>query len=783
MKQETLKMPGNRYRPLRILHDFLFQDAAAFTFADKKRVIDARLDDLQKKGYGGIVTNVDFQEYLQNEENWELFEYSVKQAIYRKMRVWIYDEKGYPSGAAGGLTLRDHPEYEAKALACICRHVKSGEEVVIEKPKGHLSVAAAYALVLRAGDGALQAANPLYASKPEDAAVDHTTGAPIDLDLFTDEAGTLRWTASCDCTVFYLAVRTIYEGSHAQHNVFASRRYISVLNPDAVAAFLKNTYTLYQERVGDYFGNEIEAFFTDEPSIMAAYLNAGIVPQRIEDPADAEIPLYSIVAWEDNILNEFAERYGYDLRLSLHYLFAGTTDKALRIRYHFYKMLSDLFEEAFFKQIGDFCNRTGIAFSGHVLLEENLLHHPIFEGNLFRFMRHMDIPGIDMLTTLPQKILNCAVTPKLVASSANWHGKRHVMSEISGHAEVSERHHFTVREMTCAAALQFALGVDTFASYYDDSYISPEDNKRFCDTLARIGELFHGSSSLARIALYYPIDSAYIVTKGSAKQLEDREFGAGALACEESWRRLTDVLLRGQFQFDCLDLEALRSMELSGEKPCAVNRVTGQAYDILVIPRLLTLTQQMVLTLTAFADHGVRILFDALSTNIFMPDIDYASDLIDTVRGLLSRENVINCAAADEIPKFIRNLTIPEVEIIGPKETLICTGRRGTAAGLQAAFLFVNCGSTPAAVQVRLDTGLLRHPCGAHRLSAGGALSCGACGGETVDSGAPVQELLLTDPWAGAYMKIPARYLSDGRIQIPIEIEAFGCRIIGLKQA
>ena len=33
------------------------------------------------------------------------------------MVVWIYDEKGYPSGAAGGLVLKENPEYEATELA------------------------------------------------------------------------------------------------------------------------------------------------------------------------------------------------------------------------------------------------------------------------------------------------------------------------------------------------------------------------------------------------------------------------------------------------------------------------------------------------------------------------------------------------------------------------------------------------------------------------------------------------------------------------------------------
>ena len=33
------------------------------------------------------------------------------------MVVWIYDEQGYPSGAAGGLVLAENPDFEATELA------------------------------------------------------------------------------------------------------------------------------------------------------------------------------------------------------------------------------------------------------------------------------------------------------------------------------------------------------------------------------------------------------------------------------------------------------------------------------------------------------------------------------------------------------------------------------------------------------------------------------------------------------------------------------------------
>jgi hypothetical protein len=68
-------------------------------------------------GLGGVVTNVPFQDYLESEENWKQFAANVEALAKQGMVVWLYDEKGYPSGAAGGLVLKEHPEYQAMELA------------------------------------------------------------------------------------------------------------------------------------------------------------------------------------------------------------------------------------------------------------------------------------------------------------------------------------------------------------------------------------------------------------------------------------------------------------------------------------------------------------------------------------------------------------------------------------------------------------------------------------------------------------------------------------------
>ncbi|MDR0286378.1 MAG: hypothetical protein LBI03_01525 [Clostridiales bacterium] len=628
---------SNKYRPLRIVHDFNFPKSA--TQNEKKAVIEKRLDDLKNKGYGGIVTNVCFQNYLRSAENWELFEYCVEQAVKRNMRLWIYDEEGYPSGSAGGLTLAANPDFEAKGLVAIIKEVKPGETVKIEKPHGHGKVIAAYKCKVDDSD---EIAEPLFYSKPEDKLIDNIIGKPEDLIADVSETGNLIYENRTNSTyaLFYFITKKLYEGTHAQHNVHASRRYISLINKNAVAEFIENTYAQYKKHAGKYFGGEIEAFFTDEPWLMPGYLNDGLYPDRVADKYDENIPLLQVVAWEDFLPEKYDKIYPKSPLLhSLHCLFAGTSQEACKIRYRFNKLLSDLYEEAFFAQIGGFCEKAGIQFSGHLLLEESILFHGIYEGNFLNFLKHMGIPGIDMLTTRPDEVLKQAVTPKLAASAANIYGKKHVMTEASGHVETSCHMPFTVKEMLGSIGVQYATGVDIFTTYYEDNYISEADNRIFCEYTSRIGEILDRGCVHNKVAVYYPIESIWLGTKGSAKQLGEREYGSGLTGCEKSWQKVSSLLLSEHVQFDFVNENEL---------------FLPNNYEVVVLPSILGLTERCAEQVKKLSESGVRFI----STSKTLPYI--------------IGEQLLRCGQdefpavfcdIDKLPEFIKSIVRPDIEI------------------------------------------------------------------------------------------------------------------------
>ena len=149
------------------------------------------------------------------------------------------------------------------------------------------------------------------------------------------------------------------------------------------------------------------------------------------------------------------------------YLFTGKTRLARQTRLDFYEMMSELYENSFFGQISNFCAKASIPFSGHILLEDDIRYHPVFEGNYFSLMRHMHYPGIDMLSGRPEDTRANAFTPKLISSVAHTYNRPHVMSEISAHSQGGK---VTPGQMLGNTVAQYALGVDVFTSYSRDSF-------------------------------------------------------------------------------------------------------------------------------------------------------------------------------------------------------------------------------------------------------------------------------------------------------------------------
>ena len=124
---------------IQIVHDFEFvalnlglgyTELANMSYDEKYDYMCTRVKKLSDRGYGGVCLNTGFRQYLEEDKDIELIMSIARYAKSLGMAVWIYDEQYYPSGAAGGATLIDHPELEALGLALVKQIVALEEGTV-----------------------------------------------------------------------------------------------------------------------------------------------------------------------------------------------------------------------------------------------------------------------------------------------------------------------------------------------------------------------------------------------------------------------------------------------------------------------------------------------------------------------------------------------------------------------------------------------------------------------------------------------------------------------------
>ena len=605
------KIP-NINKPLKICHGFPYKPE--MTIPQKLAVVCHKLNEYKTKGFGGIVTNVSFNNYLIDSEEWQIFRCVLQTCREMGLRVWIYDEKGYPSGTAGGITLDGHLEWQAQAVAMDCVTVAANECVIIPLPKGHTCFMAAYAYKV----DSIADINDESIYRTYD--VKNTVDS---ISVANDSHSVL--------TVAYFCKKPMYEGTHAIHNVHESRRYIDVSNRDAVAAFIDNTYKPYE--IYSKGCTEPEAFFTDEPSYMGAYINLGLFPESIKDEFDESMPMLPSVNWGTDVENRFSSMFGYDVIDNLTYLFTCKSDKAKKVRYDFYTIMSKLYEDSFFVQISDYCAGIGIPFSGHLLLEDDIRYHVPFEGNFFSLLRHMHIPGIDMLNGTPEKTRADAFTPKLVSSIAHTYNRPHVMSEISAHAQGGK---VTMDEMLGCVITQYALGVDVFTSYFHEDALSVENYNVWNDTIGRIDNIIGAGKHIADIAVYYPIETM----QANYIPVSDNYFNGFKEMPEMSacWFKLRDIyesLMNNQLDFDFLDTYVISRSEVN---------FSNEKYKTLLLPPCYV-TDELEAAVTKLCNNGVAVytLYDEMFAeclgkleNCGVTIFNDVNSLINSVRAVTS---------------------------------------------------------------------------------------------------------------------------------------------------
>jgi hypothetical protein len=469
-----------------------------------------------------VVANVNFKNYLLDEDAWKVLQLGVRIAHEEGLRVWIYDEEGYPSGAAGGRVLERAPSVEAQGLI-----------------------------------------------------------------RTADESGGIRY-----------QIITLYEATHATANFYKKRHYINILDPLATRTFIDVTHEQYARRL-DPINRFVEAFFTDEPSLISVYV-----------PQDREYP--RTLPWHSRLPEEFKKLKGYDLLPYRESLFVDTGPIDRKIRCDFYEVIADLCAETYFGGLQEWCRSHGVASSGHLLGEETMVWQTDFDGDPFTCYRKFDIPGIDMIGSDPEKILgkDYFMVPKVAGSAARLQGAHRLMCEISDFFGIMDKKHATMEQMQCTAGILYSCGVTDLCSYYTLSF-APETEikpmefsvgqyRRYTEFTARLHSLFAGGTIRSRVAVLYPLVSLWSHFTPSNRSMYEPHPNADVRSLDGEFTALCRSLLQQQIDFDIVDERSLATARIDGKTLVVGPRV----YEALVLPPTDTVRLRTMEVVVKFAGAG-----------------------------------------------------------------------------------------------------------------------------------------------------------------------------------
>ena len=597
--------PG-AFAPLQIVH------GGAAHAASQGR-LDAYLDRLMALGLGGIVVNHASEGYLQAAEGWEAMRRVVAGAAARGLRVWVYDEDGYPSGAAGGLVLAAHPESEATGVSWAWLPLDPAEGPIPDRrwraPAMALEVLAAWRFPLAAAGRPSWEGRQRLAPEAVLGPDGEGRGGAVDPGR---AAGGEAWRVGIAFT------RRLYEGTHAERNFHASRRMVNVLDPDGGRAFVAVTHQRYAAELGALL-RHVEATFTDEPSWISAFVPPLTATRRVCDPLSPPPVQYPALPWAADLPAAFTAAFGGDVLDVLPLLFetlAGGEAAARRYRAQFHALTTRLSGERYFGPIRHWARSHGLASSGHVLAEEGLVSHAAFEGDTMAQLRGLDWPGCDVLSSDPAAILagDLCLTARLAASVARLNGAPQVMCEISDHEQRQRGGAASVRAMLGTTFALCALGISVFTSYYPAEGYGEGEYRTWCLGAARACRIVRNWHPLVDVALFYPIRAVWETFVPSAevfwRAVERDGRYQPAREVSSAFGALARCLLRRHVPFDLVDEQALLQGQVAaGADGWPELRCGGRtAYRVLLLPPGAVLTGAVQAALLRWVAAGGTVV-------------------------------------------------------------------------------------------------------------------------------------------------------------------------------
>ena len=377
-------------------------------------------------------------------------------------------------------------------------------------------------------------------------------------------------------------------GDNLLHCYWSADSYVDVLSKEAIAQFIDNTHDAFAKVFQSEFGKSIPGIFTDEPNYN-------------------HIAYAKIVPWTIDFADEFMKRMGYDIADSLVQVFYNVGDTR-KVRHDFWRVVTELYVEAFSKQIYDWCESHNLKLTGHQLLEDSLAVQIQHIGAVMPHYEYMQTPGIDHLC---RQITNPELA-KQVSSVSHQFGNRRVLSETFG----ASGWNLSFEDQKWIAEWQYVLGVNLMCQhlclyslrgwrkrdfppsiYYQQPWW-PQYNV-VEDHFARLACALTSGKHVADVLLIHPMESAwaeYNPLQGGSETVTklDNDFVA-----------ISQFLQEFHVDYDYGD-ESIMERHASIENGQV--KVGDATYNLIVLPPTITLRRSTVDLLEKWIESGGNVI-------------------------------------------------------------------------------------------------------------------------------------------------------------------------------
>lgn len=505
------------------------------------------------------------------------------------MLAWLYDEDKWPSGFAGGYVTKKRENRKKHLLFTA---------VPNEEFEYNYDELDASARSGRSNDGQLLALFDIV----------------LDANGYLSSYRRINSAKEAKGTAWYCYLE--YSENFPWFNF---QSYVDTLSKSAIDEFIATTHERYKQVIGDEFDKTVPAIFTDEPQVSRKSVLACAA-----DKTDLFFPYTT--DFDDTYFAEYGERF-IDKMPEIVWDKKGVVSVT---RYRYHNHVTEHFARAFCDNVGSWCEKNGIAFTGHMMEEPTLHSQTAAVGEAMRSYKKFTIPGVDMLCDNHEY-----TTVKQAASAAHQYGREGVLSELYGVTNWD----FDFRGHKLQGDWQAALGVSVrvphlywvsmqgeakrdypasighqSAWYKEYSYIE--------DHFARVNTLMTRGKPHIKIGVIHPIESYWInfgpndLNGDTKKMLED------------NFADITDWLISSMLDFDFICESTLPEQYKNSSSGFTVGEMS---YDVVLVPSAITLRSTTVKFLDEFAQKGGNVIFAGnYPTHIDALPSDRAKDIKST---------------------------------------------------------------------------------------------------------------------------------------------------------